>query len=234
MELTENEKKIAGMVLQGQMKHEKELKVERFRRLNRFAKKGQVVFAGSSLMEQFPINEFLMDFDIPLTIYNRGIGGYTTEELLAAMGPCIYDLKPAYLFLNIGTNDLNGPDYDKEKTFARYHQILTGIRENLPEVKLYLLAYYPVNPVVGNQNFYMAEIFKYRTNDRINEANEEVKKLAAEFGAAYLDLNDGLKDADGNLRAEYTIEGMHFYADGYQTVLERMMPVLKQIAEELG
>ena len=29
--------------------------VERHRQLNRYARKGQIVFAGSSLMEQFPI-----------------------------------------------------------------------------------------------------------------------------------------------------------------------------------
>ena len=57
---------------------EKQDKVERFRRLNQFIKPGQILFAGSSLMEQFPIYEFLQDFDLPLTIYNRGVGGYTT------------------------------------------------------------------------------------------------------------------------------------------------------------
>ena len=31
--------------------------VERHRQLNRYARKGQIVFAGSSLMEQFPIEE---------------------------------------------------------------------------------------------------------------------------------------------------------------------------------
>jgi len=51
--------KIAGQVIKGMMQHEKEDKVERYRRLNRFVRKGQIVFAGSSLMEQFPIYELL-------------------------------------------------------------------------------------------------------------------------------------------------------------------------------
>lgn len=35
---------------------DKEMKVERYRELNKTALKGQVVFTGSSLMEMFPIN----------------------------------------------------------------------------------------------------------------------------------------------------------------------------------
>ena len=35
-------------------RREKQQKLERFRRLNRYVRKGQIVFAGSSLMEQFP------------------------------------------------------------------------------------------------------------------------------------------------------------------------------------
>lgn len=61
-----------------------------------------------SLMEQFPIYEFLQDFDLPYTIYNRGIGGYTTQELLENMDVCIYALKPAY----IGRIALRGQEKD--------------------------------------------------------------------------------------------------------------------------
>ena len=36
-------------------------RVERYKRLYEFIEKGQVLFAGSSLMEQFPINELLLN-----------------------------------------------------------------------------------------------------------------------------------------------------------------------------
>ena len=69
-------------------------RVMRFRYLNEFVKPGQILFAGSSLMEQFPIQEFIADFDLPLTIYNRGVGGFTTSEMLACMQDCVYALRP--------------------------------------------------------------------------------------------------------------------------------------------
>ncbi len=209
---------------------EKEQQVERYRRLNRFVKPGQIVFAGSSLMEQFPIAEMQLGLDLPLYIYNRGIGGFTTSELFPVLDVCVYDLKPKYLFLNIGTNDLNATDLVMDDLMERYAKILDGTTKNVPGVKIYLLAYYPVNQEVTKIRDPQAQAaFACRTNERIGEANREVEKLAVRYGARYLDVSDGLKDENGNLKAEYTVEGVHFYADGYAAVLERLLPVLKTL-----
>ena len=58
---------------------DKEIKVERYRNENKSVKTGQVVFAGSSLMEMFPINKLLAEHDDDTIIYNRGIGGFLTS-----------------------------------------------------------------------------------------------------------------------------------------------------------
>ena len=46
-------------------------------------------------------------------------------------------------------------------------------------------------------------------------------------GAVFIDANAGLCDADGNLKAEYTVEGMHMYANGYRAVLQNLLPTLR-------
>ena len=216
-------------VVNSMMESEKQGKVQRFRYLNPYVKKGQIVFAGSSLMEQFPIHEFLQDFDLPYIIYNRGIGGYTTAEMLKVMDVCIYDLAPRAIFLNIGTNDLNGPGYTQEGLMERLEEILKGIRSHLPDAKLYLLAYYPINPEVETSPF-IKEVFRYRTNERIRAANEGVQSLAKAYNATYLDLNKNIQDANGNLKAEFTVEGMHMYANGYKAVLDQLLPILQELA----
>lgn len=212
-------------------RQEKQEKLARFRRLNRFVRKGQIVFAGSSLMEQFPIYEFLLDFRLPYTIYNRGVGGFTTTEFYDALEDCVFALEPAHLFVNIGTNDLNVPDYKREALLANYEKILRAIQNRLPQVKLYLLAYYPVNPAAATIP-YMQEVFRRRTNARIREASAGVQALAARYGAQFLDCNAGLTDANGDLKAEYTVEGMHMYADGYKPVLDALLPTLRSIAPQ--
>ena len=53
----------------------KEYKIERYRKMNETAEKGQILCAGSSLMEMFPIEKFAEELKLPVTIYNRGVGG---------------------------------------------------------------------------------------------------------------------------------------------------------------
>ena len=213
-------------MLEFMQQHKKET-VERYRHLNRMVRPHQILFVGSSLMEQFPIYELLLDRQLPYTIYNRGIGGFTTTELLDVMDVCIYDLKPDYIYINIGTNDLNAPDYKEEELIARYRRIMKLIKEHLPKAHLFMLAYYPVNPEAAADP-HMQEALKTRSNNRISNANAAVQKLAEEMGAVYLDLNQGIKDSEGRLKAEYTIEGMHMYGDGYAPVLDALLPYLPQ------
>lgn len=225
------EQELIGKVIRERMQQEKAEKIERFRRLNPYVKPGQIVFAGSSLMEQFPIYEFLQDFDLPYTIYNRGVGGFTTAEMLPVLKQTVYDLAPKYLFLNIGTNDLNGPDYSREELITRCDAILNGIEAHVPGVKIFLLAYYPVNPQAAG-NPWVKQVLRFRTNARICAANEALKQLAEKHGAGFLDLNAGITDENGNLKAEYTIEGMHMYANGYKQVLDALLPTLNTIEKE--
>ena len=200
---------------------EKQIKLENYRRLNRFAKKGQILFVGSSLMEQFPVHELFMDFDLPLKVYNRGIGGYTTSELIDAMEVCVFDLAPRVICINIGTNDMNGEDYSLGGLIERYAFILKSIRARLPKTRVFALSYFPVNDSVADAN--MRRILAFRTNDRIREANEAVKGLAESLGIAYIDVNEGITDDAGRMKSEFTIEGMHMFADGYQEVLKALI-----------
>ena len=64
--------------------------------------------------------------------------------------------------------------------------------------------------------------------------SEGVQALARKYGAEFLDLNKDLYDAAGNLKAEYTIEGMHLYANGYRPVMDALLPLLRRIGEEQG
>lgn len=110
---------------------------------------------------------------------------------------------------------------------VRYASILQGIRDHLPRAKVTLLAYYPVNPHRSTQP-YVQHMLRYRTNDRISQANAAVEALARRFGAAYLDLNAPLRDENGCLKAEYTLEGIHMYADGYRALLPALLPALRE------
>lgn len=205
---------------------DKERKLENYREKNKEAVYGQVVFAGSSLMEMFPINKLLEEHGDDTIIYNRGIGGYVTNELLQVTDVCITDLKPKKVFLNIGTNDLSNPQIPISQMIENYDRILCKIEEVLPQAVIYLMAYYPVNYEAAAEE--MKECLKIRTNEKIQRANEEVKKLAQKHGQHYIDVNKNLKDEQGRLKAEYTIEGMHIKEEGYAAIYDDVMRYVKE------
>lgn len=205
---------------------DKERKLENYREKNKEAVYGQVVFAGSSLMEMFPINKLLEEHGDDTIIYNRGIGGYVTNELLQVTDVCITDLKPKKVFLNIGTNDLSNPQIPISQMIENYDTILCKIEEALPQTVIYLMAYYPVNYEAAAEE--MKECLKIRTNEKIERANEEVKKLAQKHGQHYIDVNKNLKDEQGRLKAEYTIEGMHIKEEGYAAIYDDVMRYVKE------
>lgn len=208
-------------------KMEQQVKKENFACLNRMAKKGEILFTGSSLMEQFPIHELLMDLGVDKTVYNRGIGGFTTADMLEAMEEMVFGLEPSKIFINIGTNDISMPEYCLEGLIARYRRILEQIKARLPEAAVYLMAYYPVNErdkqPIGEESGHM---FATRNNENIRMANEAVKELAHSLGYRFIDVNKGLTDERGMLKKEYTIEGIHMYANAYRQILENMMEYL--------
>ena len=205
---------------------DKEKKIERYKEENKSAEKGQVVFAGSSLMEMFPINKLLSEHGDSTVIYNRGIGGFVTDELLENLDTCVLDLMPSKVFINIGTNDLSRADLPISQVMERYDTILDKIEKAVPGVRIYLMAYYPINYEAAAEE--MKPCLAVRTNGKINAANAEVEKLAQKHHQRYIDVNNALKDEQGRLKTEYTIEGMHIKEEGYRAIYDDVMKYVRE------
>ena len=206
-----------------------EMKVHNFMCLNKFVKKGEIVFTGSSLCELFPINEMLQNVEPRIRVYNRGIGGDVTDGLLKRMDESIFDLEPKKLFINIGTNDISRPEYKRERLMSQYRKILMQIQARLPETKIYVMSYYPVNrELPGADPEAVKAQFGARTNAELKEVNAEVEKMAEELNCTYINVFDCLLDEKGNLKAEYTIEGMHINEDGYRAIYDDILEYLRE------
>lgn len=206
--------------------NDKEMKIRRYREENKTVKYGQTVFTGSSLMEMFPINKLLAEHNDGTIIYNRGIGGFVSRELLEVVDVCAIDLKPSKIFINIGTNDLSDSSIPISRLMENYNKIISEIEAQLPKAIIYLMAYYPVNYEAAAEN--MKECLKIRNNEKIRTANDEVKRLAEKHGQRYIDINQKLMDEQGRLKAEYTLEGLHINEDGYRAIYDDIMVYVKE------
>lgn len=203
--------------------NEKKDKIERFRHLNKYVQKGQILFTGSSLMEQFPIQEIMLNHGVHKTVYNRGIGGYTIPEMLNAMNEQILDLEPSKIFINIGTNDISIAEETEENLESDYRQVLSQIKNMLPETEVYMMAYYPVNIEVARlRGWSGGDVVAERRMDRLEKANAIVERLADEFGYKYIDVNEGLTMENGQTKPEMSIDGIHMYSDAYEIIFKNI------------
>ena len=185
---------------------------------NETAQLGAIVMTGSSLCEQFPIDEILEDTGDDYVIYNRGYGGYTMTQLMDVLD-MVTDLIPSAVFINIGTNDIDrlDDDYTYEDMMDNYRTIIETIWESAPNCVIYMMAYYPCTANTGTGQI-------TRTLEQINEANEYVEALAAELGCNYIDVSDVLKDDDGYLKEEYAADSIHLTDEAYYAIYEELKP----------
>ena len=147
---------------------EQMVKVEKYRVLNTMVKEGQILFTGSSLMEQFPINELQMDFGIKEIIYNRGIGGFTTDNMLQCMDEQIFGVKPSKIFINIGTNDISDPNTDFDILLKE--MLKNYIYSSLNKTNKKLVTQLAINCLIAsidvkkynNCRFLIKEIFRHK------------------------------------------------------------------------
>lgn len=214
-----------GEEVQQHMRREQQNKVKSFRALNAVAQKGAILFTGSSLMEQFPICEIARSAGITKPIYNRGIGGTTTDDFLCEINTVLLDLEPSKVFINIGTNDMTDRIYGNgwmNHLETNYDTILRLARERLPEAEIYCMAYYPTNQHLPGQNEISRGMLKDRTKENIDACNRRVAALAEKHACQFIDCNNGLTDETGEQKAEFSIDGVHMLASAYLQVFENL------------
>lgn len=188
-----------------------------FFELNKSARPGGIVFLGDSITDFYRINEFFHDS----YIINRGIGGDTTDGILNRMPESVYALSPSKVFILIGTNDI-GEKKSQEYIVCNIGKIIQKIQENCPDARIYLQSIYPISKAKDKR--IKRVIVKKRTNNKILSINVELERLAQEKGVVYIDVYSHLIDEVGNLKLEYTVEGLHLNAKGYKVVSDVLRP----------
>lgn len=175
--------------------------------------KQKIVFLGDSLTANF---NMLDNYE---NVINLGIGGDKTTEVLPRLNE-VYKYNPHKLFFHIGINDylVNKKvwDYPDEIYIANnFEEILKRLKENLPDTKFYSISIFPVGKCT-----FLAEELLGLYNEEIVQLNDELKKISDEYNFEYIDINDIFKGNNGNLKDEYTIDGIHLSEIGYTKYLE--------------
>ena len=195
-------------------------KLDLYLQLNYESDKGRIVFVGDSLIEYFPFSELYHGEKI---IYNRGIAGSTTYDVLSRADTLILPLQPSKLFLLVGTNDfMLQPKNDNEKSIAmRILEICDHIAATIPKCKIYPISLLPINLSNESKIYKAWQIGK--DNKKIMKVNSYLSNLCLERGYEFINLYPCLVDQNGQLDIEFTIDGTHINIKAYKRILELLI-----------
>ena len=165
------------------------------------------ILAGDSLSLWFPPELLPED----RTWLNQGISGEVTNGLLQRLD--FFDrTQPDMILVMVGINDLIRGLGDQE-ILDNYQQIVSYLRQKHPHAEIVVQSILP--HAVEGITWEGKEKLLAVPNPRIRKLNEELNQIATEKGARYLNLHPLFTDKQGNLRANFTSDGLHLSPPGY-------------------
>jgi len=173
--------------------------------------KGGLLFIGSStirlwktLAQDFPNHD----------VINRGFGGTEIVDSTHFADRLIFPHRPRMIFIRAGGNDLWGGK-TAEQVFTDFKEFVAEIHGKLPETEVVFISMSP-------------SIARWKQADKEKAANTMIKEYTAEKPKLkYLETYDMVLGADGKPRPElFVADNLHFNAEGYKLLAERVRPYL--------
>jgi lysophospholipase L1-like esterase len=149
---------------------------------------------------------------------NFGWGGDTTSNILWRLNNGeLEGLHPKVFVILAGTNNLatTPEECDPEEIALGIKAIIETCQRKVPNAKIILTAIFPRNDNRG-------------ALPAIRRINELISRYADGKSVRFLNVNDKLADADGNLYDGMTNDGLHPTLRGYEVWAEGLRPILTE------
>lgn len=191
----------------------------RLERLERYTyNKESIVFLGDSITSRYDLNKYFPNYNV----YNSGIAGNMTKDILENMENRVFAYNPTKVFILIGTNDLVYSGLDNDGIKNNIEEIINKIYEKNSNTKIYLESIYPVNNSINK------EIVETRTNENIKDLNNKIEKICNNNKCTYINMYDNLTDKNGNMKRIYTVDGLHLNKIGYKVITNKLIKYLDE------
>lgn len=183
--------------------------------------KNQTVFAGDSITEIYPLENMYSDYTATTgqKVYNSGISGQTSCELLDRFDSTVLELKPKTLILLVGTNDI-GSGIPADKICRNITAMIEKTQKICPNARIILETVYPINEHMDKKQD--MQMVGTRTNKAVKELNKLLKDTAKSHNIEFLDLTDILSDENGDFNREYTYDGLHPSEKGFEVITKEI------------
>lgn len=172
---------------------------------------------------QYP-NEYAM--------YNRGVSGNHVVDLYARIKTDIINLKPDYMSILIGVNDVwhafdgqeNG--VEAEKYFRIYSALIEEIKEALPDIQIMILEPFTLKGT-GNQAYWK------EFHEEVLKRAEKAKEIAEKYGLNFVALQEKFDEALKEAPSEYwLLDGVHPLPTGDEIIKREWMKGFNKLLGE--
>lgn len=171
-------------------------------------KKDKIIFLGDSITHRYDLKKYYDNKNI----INQGVEGDTTEDIINRLQTSIYDYNVRKVILLIGTNDIGiGKD-----PIENIKLIINKIKSYDNSIEIIVESIYPINNTKNSK--IQKDTVGIRNNKKIKETNKKIKEICKEKNITYVNVYDELTDKNGNLKLEYTVEGLHISDEGYKKI----------------
>lgn len=176
------------------------------------------ILAGDSLTLWFPVELLPEDRNW----LNQAISGETSEGLFKRL--TLFDsTQPEVIFVMIGINDLLRGISD-QVILDNHRRIMSYLRKTHPKAQIVVQSILPHG--AEDATWEGREKLLTIPNSRIRQLNQQLQITAAKVGVKYLDLYPLFANQQGNIRSEFTTDGLHLNPTGYlvwRTALQMYM-----------
>lgn len=198
---------------------ERKVKKETYTKLTKVILPNTTLFVGDSITEQNPVEDLYYEFGA----LNRGVGGDTTEDILERFDEHVIDARPKTIVMLMGINDI-AKKTPVEAIAKNVETMIMKIQESLPDTRTILLATFPINKSHLINHYVLIN----RDNETVDELNDLYKSLALSKGIEFYNINAYLSDENGDLKSEFTTDGLHINIDAYVEIEKHLSKILRQ------
>ena len=175
--------------------------------------KGGVEFIGSSTIARW--KTLTQDFP-EQPVFNRGFGGSEIVDSTHFTARVIIPYAPRMVVLRAGGNDL-WAGKTPEQVFADFKEFTAAVHAKLPATEIVFVSLSP-------------SLARWKQHEQEKEVNRLVKDFTTQTPhLKYIETYDLPLGTDGQPRPElFVADKLHFNADGYKLLVERVRPLFSK------
>lgn len=173
------------------------------------------LFLGDSITTGLELYDVLVDTPV---VASLGMGLRSAKDEV----PTIQQANPKRVFMLMGINDLADYSRSVDQIAADYVEFYKTLRDALPETTIYVEGLFPIAQKYDNSKNQI-------TNEKIDQFNAKIREGIDNNRVYYVDLSASLKDENGQLHDEVTLDGMHLKKSYYGYWMNLLMENVKNL-----